>query len=148
LRIVDARIESLGIEAERVGDPQQYHLAVDQGCEAVILIGSRDRHVTAEADRIVLIDPGVVARLAAIVANALESRSRILVAATSPRALIAGRRRSVQGALAFCAIEAADMAASERDPNHALGVDIAAARTEARQGNVVDFRELRLRIEP
>src|SRR5262249_51363699 len=28
LRIVDARIESLGIEAERVGDPQQYHLAV------------------------------------------------------------------------------------------------------------------------
>src|SRR5262245_24484818 len=120
LRIVDACIESLGIEAERVGDPQQYHLAVDQGGEAVILIGGRDRHVAAEADRVMLIDPGVVARLGAVVANALESRSRIFVEAPSLRAVIAGRGRSVQRSFAFCAIEAADMATGERNPEHAF----------------------------
>src|ERR1700722_20662465 len=65
VRIVDAGIKSLGIKAERIRDAQRYHLAIDQRGEAVALVRRRDRHVVAETDRVVLIDPGVVARLGA-----------------------------------------------------------------------------------
>src|SRR6516165_10384458 len=34
LRIVDACVETLGIEAERIGHPQRHHFAVDQRREA------------------------------------------------------------------------------------------------------------------
>src|SRR3984885_15635143 len=75
VRIVDAGIKSLGIEAERIRDAQRYHLAIDQRREAVALVRCRDRHVVAETDRVVLIDPGVVARLGAVVADALGARA-------------------------------------------------------------------------
>ncbi len=39
------------------------------------------------------------------------------------------------------------MAAGERHPDYALGVDIAAARTETRHRDIVHFRQLGLRIE-
>src|SRR5262249_1375846 len=78
LRIVDAGVETLGIEAERIWHPQHHHFAVDQSGEAVVLVGGRDRNVIAEADRVMLIDPGVVARLGAVVADALKTRAWIL----------------------------------------------------------------------
>src|SRR5215471_9108920 len=40
------------------------------------------------------------------------------------------------------------MAAGERYPHHALGIDVATARTEAQQRYVVDLRQLGLWIEP
>ena len=55
--------------------------------------------------------------------------------------MIAGRLRSVERTLALAPVEAADMAACERHPHHALAVDIAAARAEARHRYVVDFRQ-------
>src|SRR6516162_7128632 len=41
LRIVDARVETLGIEAEWVRHAQRHHLAVDERREAVVFICSR-----------------------------------------------------------------------------------------------------------
>ena len=55
--------------------------------------------------------------------------------------MIAGRLRSVERPLALAPVEAADVAACERHPHHALAVDIAAARAEAGHRYVVDFRE-------
>src|ERR1700722_12944950 len=145
--IVDAGIKSLGIKAERIRDAQRYHLAIDQRGEAVALVRSRDRHVVAKSDRVVLIDPGVVARLGAVVADALEARARIFVERPAFRAMIAGRFRSVERAFALTAIESAEMAAGQRHPGHAFAVDIAAARTKTRHRDIIDFRELGLGIE-
>src|ERR1700741_1823092 len=60
--IVDTAVESLGIEAERIGHPPGYHLAVFERDQSVHEIGGRHRHVLAEAERVVLIDPAGVAR--------------------------------------------------------------------------------------
>src|SRR5580658_4218486 len=108
VRIVDAGIKTLGIEAERVRDAQRHHFAVDQRGKTVALVRRRDRHVVAEPDRVVLIDPGVVARLGAVVADALEARAGIFVERPALRAMIASRFRSVERALALAAIEAAE----------------------------------------
>src|SRR3984885_12509500 len=130
VRIVDAGIKSLGIKAERVRDAQRHHLAVDQRGKAIAFVRRRDRHVVAEPDRVVLIDPAVVARLGAVVADALEAGARIFVERPAFRAMIAGRFWAVERALAFRAMEAAEVAAGERHPDHALAVDVAAARAE------------------
>src|SRR6516162_3505860 len=94
LRIVDARVETLGIEAEWVRHPQHHHLAVDERREAVVFICGRDRHVIAETNRIVLIDPGVVARLGAVVADAGKTRPGIFVEGPALGAMIAGCGRT------------------------------------------------------
>src|SRR5262249_1350362 len=73
VRVVDARVEPLGVEAHRVGDAQRDHLAVLERDEAVAQVGGRVGHVGAEADRVVLVDPGVVARLRAVVAEPVEA---------------------------------------------------------------------------
>src|SRR5262249_59479753 len=67
--------------------------------------------------------------------------------------MIARGLGSVERTFALAAVEAADVAARERHPDDALAVDVAAARTEAGQRDVVDFRKRGLRrvgagIEP
>src|SRR4051812_26159987 len=79
VRIVNTAIESLGIEAHRVGNAQHHHLAVLERDKAVIEIGGRNWHVVAEAERVVLIDPGVIARLRAAIGKAVETGPRIFV---------------------------------------------------------------------
>src|SRR5262249_16989869 len=148
LRIVDAGVEALGVEAERIGYAQRHHLAVDEGREAVVFIRGRDRHVIAETNRIVLIDPGVVARLGAVVADAGKTRPRIFVEGPALRTMIAGCGWTIERPFTFRTIEAAEMAAGKRDPHHTLGINVAAARTEARQRYVVNFGQLGLRVEP
>src|SRR5438105_9611386 len=49
--IVDAPVESLGEEADRVRDAQRDHLAVLERDEAVVQVARRDRYVLAEAGR-------------------------------------------------------------------------------------------------
>ena len=120
LRIVDAGIETFGVEAERIRNAQHDHLAVDECGETVVLIRRRNRHVLAEADRVVLIDPGVVARLGAVVADALETGSRIFVKHPALGAVVARCRWPIERALAFGAIETAEMAAGERNPDYAF----------------------------
>src|SRR6516165_9482387 len=73
VRIVDASIQTLGVEAHRVGDAQHDHLAVLERSEAVIEVGGGHRDVLAKPESVVLIDPGVVARLSAIVAETFEA---------------------------------------------------------------------------
>src|SRR4030081_1816831 len=72
VRIVDTSIEALGIEAERIGNPDRDHLAVLQCHEAVTEIGGGHRYVLAKSKRVVLVDPGVKARLSAFSADTFE----------------------------------------------------------------------------
>src|SRR5262249_59474815 len=114
--------------------------------EAALKCGGRDRPLLAEPQRVVLVDPAVVARLGAVLADALEAGSRILVERPALGAMIAGRLRAVERSLTLAPIEAADVAARERYPHHALAVDIAAARAEARHRDIEDLGQLRVGI--
>src|SRR6185503_17350087 len=111
VRIVDTTVEPLGIEAQRIRNAQHDHLAVLQRDEAVIEIGGRHRDVFAQTKRVVLVDPGVIARLGAVLAQPAEPRSRVLVERPTFRAMIAGRLRTVQRPLALAPVEADQMAA-------------------------------------
>src|SRR5665213_1760414 len=77
--IVDAAVEALGVEAQRIGHPQHHHLAVLEREQTVIEIAGRDRHVIAEAEGVVLVDPGIIARLGAVLADAGEAGAGILI---------------------------------------------------------------------
>src|SRR5205085_4011971 len=101
VRIIDAAVESLGVEAERIGHADRDHLAVlVESDEAVHQVGGRHRDVVAEPEGVVLVDPRVVARLGAVFADALEARAGILVERPSLRAMVAGRLRAVERAFA------------------------------------------------
>ena len=77
--VVDAAVEALGIKAQRVGDAQYHPFPIDQCQQRVVLVSGRDRNIIAEAKRVVLIDPGVIARLGTVVADAGKARPRVLV---------------------------------------------------------------------
>ena len=85
VRIVDAAVEALGVEPDRIRHAQHDHPAVRVGDQAVVQVAGRHRHVVAEAERVVLIDPRVIARLGAVLADALEARARDTGGTTSPR---------------------------------------------------------------
>src|ERR1700691_4075136 len=61
--VIDTTFHTLHIEAQRVGKPQRDKLTIDQRVYAVREIAGRDRHVHPQSQGVVLIDPGVVARL-------------------------------------------------------------------------------------
>src|SRR5258707_8282441 len=103
--IVNAPVEALSEEAERVRDAQHHHLPVLESDETVIEVGSRDRDILAKADRVVMIDPRIVARLGAGGFEALQTGARIFVVSKAFRAVIAGRVRPIQRILAFAAVE-------------------------------------------
>src|SRR5687768_14807095 len=103
-RIVNAPVEALRIEPQRIRHPQDDHLSVLECDQAVVEIAGRHRHVVAQAERVVLIDPRVVARLGAVVANAREAWAGILVEAPAFGAVIARRLRPAERPLAFPAI--------------------------------------------
>src|SRR6267142_1750368 len=147
VRIVDAAVKALGIEAERIGNADRDHLAVlVEGDEAVHQVGGRHRDVVAKPEGVVLVDPRGVARLGAVLADALEARARILVERPALGAVVAGRLRAVERAFAQAAVEYAHVAARERDPHAPLLVDIAAARAEAGQRDVVLLGQRFVRI--
>src|SRR5262249_62304362 len=77
--------------------------------------------------------------------SALEAGPRYPVERPALRTMIARRLGCVERPLALAPVEAADVAARERHPCDALALDVAAARTEAGQRHVVDFRERGLR---
>src|SRR5665647_3233125 len=118
--VVDAAVEALGEEAHRVRDAQHHHLAVLEGDETVIEIGGGDRDVLAKADRVVVVDPGVVTRLRAGVLETLETGSRIFVESKAFGAVIAGGIRPVQRVLAFAAVETDQRPVRARAPQHAV----------------------------
>ena len=75
----------LRVEAHRIGHAQHDPLAVLQREDAVVEVARGHRHVLAEAEGIVLIDPRVVARLGAVLADAFEARTRDTDRTPSPQ---------------------------------------------------------------
>src|SRR5256885_4654581 len=99
IRIVDAAVETFGIEAERIRNADRYHFAIlVQRNEAVHQVGGRHRNVFAKTEGIVLVDPRIVARLSTVLANALKAGTGVLVERPALRAVVAGRLRAVQRA--------------------------------------------------
>src|SRR6185436_18829977 len=90
---------------------------------------------------------GVIARLGAVFSQAVEARTGVLIAGPTFGAVIAGRLGTVQRRLALASIEADEMAARRRAPQHTVPVDVAAADTERRHRHVVDFGQPGLRVE-
>src|SRR6202023_3446866 len=109
VRIVDTPIEALGVEAERIGNPDCDHLAVLQRHEAVTEIGGGHRYVLAKSERVVLVDPGVIARLGAVLADTFEARAGILIDRPAFRTMIAGGVRPIERAFALAAVKAAEV---------------------------------------
>src|SRR5207237_3819061 len=133
-RVVDAPVEPLGVIAHRVRHAQHDELALDQREQRIVEVAGGDRHVLAEAKGVELVDPGVIARLdAARVGDVLELRSWERVKSPAFGAVLARGLRTVERALALAAVEAREMSARERGPEHALAIDVAAARPVARQ---------------
>src|SRR3954469_17241009 len=133
VRIVDAAVQPFRVEPERVRDAQHDHASVRVRDQAVVQVAGGQRHVAAEAEGVVLIEPRVVARLGAVLANAAESGTGVLMARPAFGALIAGGLRAVERPLALAPIEAAHVPARQRHPDDAVAVDVGAARTEAGQ---------------
>src|SRR3981081_4570315 len=79
VRIVAPPVKALGVEAERIRNPDRDHLAVLQRHEAVTEIGGGYRDVLAKSGRIVLVDPRVIARLGPVLADAVEAGAGILI---------------------------------------------------------------------
>src|SRR5262249_45056399 len=123
------------------------HLAILQGHETVVEVGSRDRNVLAKANRVVLVDPGVVARLDASVLEAFEARSGIFVEFPAFRTVIAGCCWTVERSLSQTPIETDEVSAGLRSPRDSVRVDVAAANSDAGFWNGVELRKFRLRVE-
>src|SRR5262249_20263938 len=110
--IIDPAIEALGPEAHRIGDDHVDHLAVLERDQPVVLIAGRNRPVLAGPERVVLVDPGVVRRLAAaVVGHAAELRAGQPIERPALGAVLAGCVRTIERALALAAVEGAEMAA-------------------------------------
>src|SRR5579864_3089977 len=105
--IVDAPVEAFGVEAGRAGHFHGDHLAVGKGDQAVVEVAGRDRHVVTQPERVVLVDPGVIARLGRVIAETFEARSRILVERPAFRTMIAVRGWAVARAFSFVSIDTA-----------------------------------------
>src|SRR5215218_3208142 len=78
MRVIDAPIKPLGVEAQRVWHPQRDHPAVLERDQAVHEVGGGHRHILAQPECVVLVNPGVVARLGAVLPDALEARAGVL----------------------------------------------------------------------
>src|SRR5262249_25566672 len=137
IRVVDAAVEALGVEAHRIRDADRHHLPVLERDEAVAQVRGRHRHVLAEPDRVVLVNPGGVARIEAG-GLALEARAGIAIERPALRAMVAGRGRAIERALALAAVEAHETPVRGRAPDDAVLVDVAAADAVALLRHVVD----------
>src|SRR3954452_1767808 len=145
--IVDAPIKTLGIEAKWIGNSDRDHLAVLQRHKAVPEIGGGHRDVFAKSGCVVLVDPSVIARLGAVLADAVEARAGILIDGPALGAMIAGGSRPIERALALAAIEAAEVTARQRRPDHAALVDVAATDSERRRRNIEHLRQSGRRVK-
>src|SRR5215467_6779814 len=110
VRVIDAPVQAFGEEAQRVRDAQDDHLPFLERGEAVIEVGRRDRDVLAESHRVVVVHPGVVARLRASVLEPLEGRSWVLVGGKAFGTVVAGGGGPVERTLALAPVEADERA--------------------------------------
>src|SRR5262249_3216295 len=139
IRVVDATVDPLGEEAERIRNAHVDPLAVDERHQRLVAVARGQRHVVPEAGRVLLVDPGVVARLgAAALGDILELRTRKRRKRPALGAQLAfSGLRAVERALALAAVERAEMAARQRHIRDAVAVDVEAARPEARERRLI-----------
>src|SRR5258707_14294710 len=116
IRIVDAAIDPLGEEAERIGDAHVDPLAIDERHQRFVGITGRQRNVVAKAERVLLVDPGVIARLgAAVFSDVAELRAGERRQRPAFRTHLAfSGLRAVEWAFALAAVEGAGAAALQR----------------------------------
>src|SRR5206468_4986072 len=91
VRVIDTAVEALGVEAQGIGHAERYHAAILQRDQTVVEISGRHGDILAEAERVVLVDPTVVARLRAVFADALATRSGTLIETPAHRPATPGR---------------------------------------------------------
>src|SRR5688572_11099295 len=100
--------------------------------ESLGLVAGIDRNVSTEAERVELIHPGVVAAFAAARArHVAQLRERLGVERPTFGAVLTRRGWAVERTAALAAVEARHVPASERRPEHAVAIHVAAARREA-----------------
>src|SRR5262249_4745537 len=116
IRIVNAAINPLGEEAERIRDAHVDPLAVHQRHQRLVGVAGRERHVVAKAERVLLVDPGVIARLgAAAFGDVAELRARERRQRPTFRTHLAfSGLRAVEWAFALAAVEGAEVTARQR----------------------------------
>src|SRR4030095_13899801 len=153
IRVVDTTVHPLCVEAHGVGDAKDDELSVHEGEQPLVGVSGADRHVAAQAERVELIDPGVVACLgAAGIRHVRKLRTRERIERPALRTVLPRRLGAVERPLALPAVEAREMSAGERRPHDAVAIDVHAARPVPRKGRLEDFRErgprgVRTRIE-
>src|SRR5439155_27096718 len=97
-----------------------------------VKVTHRDRYITAETKRIEPMHPGVIARFrTAGIFHVLQLWSGQLVETPALGAMLARRGRPSEH-LALSPVEAGEMSAGQRRPEHAVVLDISAAWSEAR----------------
>src|SRR5262249_21149278 len=127
-------------------DAQHDHLPVLERDKAVIEVGSRDWDVLAKPQRIVLVDPSIIARLGGPIVETLEGGARVLVMRKAFRAMVAGRCRPVERTFALAPVEADQGAIRARAPDHPVLVDVTSAHANAFFRDGVELTELALGI--
>src|SRR5579872_3571214 len=137
--IVDAPIESFGVEAQRIGHAQHHHAAIRVGDETIVEVAGGHRHILAQAEDVVLVHPCVVTRFRAVISYAFEAGARVFVKRPAFRAMIASGLGPIEGTLAFTTVKAAEVAAGKRHPYDAFLVDVTAAHAKAGRRYVVDL---------
>src|SRR5689334_5320360 len=129
VRIVDAAVHPLRVEAHRIRNAHHDELAVLQREQRFRFVARVDRRVGAESERVELIDPGVVAALgAARLGHTLQLRERLGVEGPPFGAVLARGGGAVERAGALATIEARHVSARECHPRDAVAVDVHAAR--------------------
>src|SRR5207244_461038 len=126
---IDAAVESLCIEAQRIRNRHRDPLPILHGKQAAHLVARRDRSVFTKAEGVKLIDPGIVTRFgAAQILGAFDWRARHGVERPAFRTMLADCGRAGEWAFALASIEAGEVAAGERRPYDAVAGDVQTAR--------------------
>ena len=151
--VIDPSVQPLGVEPHRIRHAHNDPVPVLEHEESLRLVPRVDRHVLAEAKRVELVHPGVVAPFAASGArDVAKLREWFGVEGPPLRTVLAGGGGAVERAFTLAPVKAGQMPARQCGPVHAVPVHVTAARGEAgvRDGRVVprqreDFGERGLR---
>src|SRR5437899_8805131 len=137
--VVNAAFEPLREKTHRIGHTQLDDLAADQRVQRIRLVAGLDRHIGAEPEYVVLVDPHII-RVLLGAGIALEARPRQCIEIEALGAFLAVfGARPVERSLALATVEAGDVTAVERQPSDAVAVDIHAADAEAGKRHLVDL---------
>src|SRR5262249_46846023 len=108
---------------------QHNPFSVLHGEQTAVLVTSRDGGILAEAERIELIDPRVVARFrAAVFFGAFDGWAGHFIQRKALRTMLAGCVRTVEWCFAFPPVEAREVTAGKRRPDDAVAGDIQSPR--------------------